>query len=380
MTPSATFDPRRLTLARWSAGVTKRELAERSDLSPASITQYEAGRTMPPPATLARLALALGMPVAYFERSPGRRRPDPAARSFFRSLRTTPQRERDRADALAEHLFDLADYLDQRVTLPQLDVPRIAPQTGDLEEIEGIARAVRVHWELPSGPVAHVVRSMEAHGVIVARLKSGSSRLDAFSRWFGDQALVLLWAEKSDKARSRFDAAHELGHLVMHSDPDPLDRDQERQANMFASAFLMPAAEVRPYLPTTAPRPGRWESVLNSRKHWGVSAKALLYRARELGELSDSSYRRSMISYNQAGLSAQDGAALGAPEQPLLLRRAALALEAELDGAGLASDVLIPQMIVDAVLGSTDSSLLSSETHRVTQLHPVPYGDEGRSS
>ncbi|HVA19698.1 MAG TPA: helix-turn-helix transcriptional regulator, partial [Solirubrobacteraceae bacterium] len=130
MTDILSFDPRRLTLARWSAHLTKRELAERSGLSPASITQYEAGRTSPPPATLAKLALAVGMPVGYFQRREGRRRPDPGARSFFRSLRSTPQRDRDRADALAEHVFDLVDHLDQRVTLPAPTIPQIQPHAS----------------------------------------------------------------------------------------------------------------------------------------------------------------------------------------------------------------------------------------------------------
>lgn len=346
------FDPRRLTLARWSARLTKRELAERSGLSPASITQYEAGRTLPPPATLAKLALAVGMPIQYFERREDRRRPDPAARSFFRSLRSTPQRDRDHADALAEHVFDLVDHLDQRVTLPQPDVPQIPPLVQGREEIERIAAAVREAWCVPDGPVANVVRLLEAHGVIVARLDSGGSRLDAFSRWFGERPLVMLWADKADKARSRFDAAHELGHLVMHADPDPLDREQERQANMFASAFLMPASQVGRYLPRRAPSAKEWSTTLDNRKHWGVSAKALLYRSRELGVLNEPSFRRAMVAYNQAGLGANDGSALGDPETPLLLVRAIQAL----GGAGctetVASDSLVPCGLVgDLMVG-----------------------------
>jgi transcriptional regulator with XRE-family HTH domain len=257
------FDPRRLTLARWSAHLTKRELAERAGLSPASITQYEAGRTLPPATTVARLALAVGMPAAYFERRPDRRRPDPAARSFFRSLRSTPQRDRDRADAHAEHVFDLVSYLEKQVKLPMLDVPQITPVSTGRVETEQIAEEVRKLWKVPDGPIANVVRLLEAHGVVVARLDSGGSKLDAFSRWFAERPLVLLWADKGDKARSRFDAAHELGHLIMHSDPDPLDREQERQANMFASAFLMPARQVGPYLPRRAPTPGNWPTVLD---------------------------------------------------------------------------------------------------------------------
>jgi Zn-dependent peptidase ImmA (M78 family)/DNA-binding XRE family transcriptional regulator len=344
------FDPRRLTLARWSAHLTKRELAERSGLSPASITQYEAGRTLPPSATLAKLALAVGMPVRYFERRPDRRRPDPAARSFFRSLRSTPQRDRDRADALAEHVFDLIDYLDQRVTLPEPEVPQIQPHSSHREEIERIASDVREAWEVPEGPIANVVRLLEAHGVVVVRPDSGGTKLDAFSRWFGDRPLVLLWADKADKARSRFDAAHELGHLVMHSDPDPLDREQERQANMFASALLMPAGQVGRYLPRRAPTARDWAIVLDHRKHWGVSAKALLYRSRELGVLNEPSFRRAMVAYNQQGIYRADGSELGVPEAPLVLARAIQALEPPGGPETIATDVLVPPGLVEDLL------------------------------
>lgn len=353
MNDSLGFDPRRLTLARWSAHLTKRDLAERSGLSPASITQYEAGRTLPPTATLAKLALAVGVPVQYFERRPGRRRPDPAARSFFRSLRSTPQRDRDRADAFAEHVFDLIDYLDQRVTLPAPDVPQIQPRSSSREEIERIADQVRHEWSVPDGPVANVVRLLEAHGVVVVRPDSGGTKLDAFSRWFGERPLVLLWADKDDKARSRFDAAHELGHLVMHSDPDPLDREQERQANMFASGFLMPAGQVGGYLPRRAPAARDWPALLENRKHWGISAKALLYRSRELGTLSETGFRRAMIAYNQDGIHSEDGTALGPPEAPLLLVRAVQALGQSDDPDVLASDALVPRgLVAHLVAGS----------------------------
>jgi Zn-dependent peptidase ImmA (M78 family)/transcriptional regulator with XRE-family HTH domain len=350
VTDTLGFDPRRLTLARWSAHLTKRDLAERSGLSPASITQYEAGRTLPPPATLAKLALAVGVPVRYFERRADRRRPDPAARSFFRSLRSTPQRDRDRADALAEHIFDVIDYLDQRVTLPGPQVPQIQPGSSSREEIEGVASEVREAWHVPEGPIANVVRLLEAHGVVVVRPDSAGTKLDAFSRWFGDRPLVLLWADKGDKARSRFDAAHELGHLVMHSDPDPLDREQERQANMFASAFLMPAEQIARYLPRRAPSARDWPAVLDQRKHWGVSAKALLYRSRELGAVNETSFRRAMIAYNQNGIHSADGSALGFPEAPLLLARAIQALGSTGGPEAVAAEALVPRDLVEDLM------------------------------
>jgi Zn-dependent peptidase ImmA (M78 family)/DNA-binding XRE family transcriptional regulator len=348
MNKSLGFDPTRLTIARWSARLTKRDLAEHSGVSPASITQYEAGRTLPTAATLARVALALGVPTNYFERRPGRRRPDPNARSFFRSLRATPQRDRDFADALAEHVFDLVEYLDKWVTIPASQIPSLPPYETNLTEIESIAMEVRRQWNVPDGPIANVVRLLEAHGVIVVRLPSGDTNVDAFSRWFAERPLVMLWADKRDKARSRFDAAHELGHLVMHADPDPLDRNQERQAYMFASAFLMPRNEVQAYLPDSAPSPRSWPTILIHRKHWGVSAKALLFRARELGALSEYNFRRAMVSYNKQGIAENDGVELGDPETPLLLYKAVETLQRSVDD--IATEASIPRALLADLL------------------------------
>jgi Zn-dependent peptidase ImmA (M78 family)/transcriptional regulator with XRE-family HTH domain len=331
VTPAVSFDARRLTLARWAVELSKKDLAQRVGVSPASITQYEGGKTVPSPATEARLALACGVSATYLRRSAGRRRPDFSTRSFFRSLRSTSQRERDRADALAEHVLDLVEIIESEVYLPPVEIPHLPPDTGSRTEIEAIAAEVRRHWSVPDGPIANVVRLLEAHGVVVARLMSHGRKLDAFSRWFADRPLIVLWADKSDKARSRFDAAHELGHLVMHTDAEPLSLEQERQANMFASAFHMPAADIAPELVRKSPALGDWPEVLRRRAHWGISAKALLYRSREMGALSEAAFRRAMQNYNRHDMRERDGGQLGAPERPLLLARAADSIGMDLE-------------------------------------------------
>jgi len=351
MTPGP-FDPRRLTLARWASELTKTELADRVEVSVASITQYEAGKTLPGPAVRSSLALACGVPVAYLDRSPGRRRPDSSSRSFFRSLRSTSQRERDRADALAEHVVDIVDVLNDHVELPSADLPSLPVQSGTRGEIEQIAELTRREWGVPEGPVANVTRLLESRGVIVARLRSCGRKLDAFSRWFGDRPVIILWSDKTDKARSRFDAAHELGHLIMHSDADPLSVEQERQAHMFASAFLMPSTLVAADLIRRAPTLTNWEEVLDLRAHWGVSAKALLYRSREMGALPEAGFRRTMQNYNRHDIRSRDGVALGAPEVPLLLDRAAETAGLDIHELGAAA-ALSPPFVAE-VLGRVD--------------------------
>ncbi|EQB09676.1 hypothetical protein L284_18870 [Novosphingobium lindaniclasticum LE124] len=80
--------------------------------------------------------------------------------------------------------------------------------------------------------------------------------------------------------RPRMTAAHEFGHLLMHcqmptyrafsTEYDPL-YDPERQANVFAAAFLMPEDAFR-----------RCTTVKEAMKAFGVSADAVLVRARNL--------------------------------------------------------------------------------------------------
>lgn len=64
----------------------------------------------------------------------------------------------------------------------------------------------------------------------------------------------------------RFDAAHELGHLVLHPDTEPGSKIVEQQAHAFASEFLMPAAEITHQLP----RRIDWPTLHDLKQHWGL--------------------------------------------------------------------------------------------------------------
>jgi Zn-dependent peptidase ImmA (M78 family)/transcriptional regulator with XRE-family HTH domain len=372
----APFDPRRLALARSAAGKTKSDLARDLGLSPASISQYEAGNTSPRAAVVAEMALVLGVHPGYFERTPGRRQISAASRSFFRSLRATRQWERDEADALSEHVYDVVFFIESRVTLPSSDVPSL-PVGGQASrsEVEQVAAALRQDWDVAAGrPIANVVRLMESRGVFVCRPPAISHRVDAFSRWFDTRPLVVLSDGKQDKARSRFDAAHELAHLVMHHEPEFSDRVQERQANAFAAAILMPAGEVMEDLPSRPPRGGDWDRLMEAQRRWGVSIAALLYRAKELGALSDAAFRRAMTRYNELRLSTHDGTALGPPEAPRLLPEAVQALMSHNRWTyeNLAAELRFTLRQLNAVLGSLSNVSLVDAAPEVGQLIQFP--------
>jgi Zn-dependent peptidase ImmA (M78 family)/DNA-binding XRE family transcriptional regulator len=351
------FDRDRLKLARLAAGLRKNELADRVQVTPSAISQYENGLTKPSPSTLASLALALGVPAGFF----ARRRPLDAldqSAAHFRSLRASTQRERNQAFAHSVLIWDIVRALERHVRFPERAIPDHAPPDhATRDTIEAIAGTVRADWALEPGPVDNTVRLLEAHGTIVSRLQLGLDRVDAFSCDFGTRPVVTLLVDKHNPVRTRWDTAHELGHLVMHHDNEPGDATLEHQANTFAAGFLLPADQIADQLP----RRINWDHLAQLKHTWGVSVRALLYRARTLLILSDATYRRALITLNQNWGSHHEPGDLGMPEQPALLRKALeLANTRGYTLTNLADDVQLPAEQVAALISlDTDPPVVS---------------------
>ena len=217
--------------------------------------------------------------------------------------------------------WDLVQVLQTKVRLPEPDLPTVIPDLdADVWALDDIAWKVRQAWGIANGPIPNVVRLLEQHGVLVLRAQLESRRVNAFSYNFGARPLVMLGDDHGDAARSRFDAAHELGHLVMHPEAEPGDGILEQQAHGFAAGFLLPARLVRDELP---PRFDLREYI-ELRHTWGVSIAALLFRARSLGVMNDTTYRRAVTKMAASGHRTDETAFgdLGPLEQPTMLRRA----------------------------------------------------------
>jgi Zn-dependent peptidase ImmA (M78 family)/DNA-binding XRE family transcriptional regulator len=305
------FDGRRLGQARRLRGKLKVDLAEDVEVTPAAIGQFERGDSRPRPGTIAKMSLALHMPPAFFaERVFHEIHEDEA---HFRRLRATSKRARDEARAQVELLADLVECVERRVRLPEVALPR------DLGTVpETAAKELRERWSLGAGPVATMVGLLERRGVVVARLRSSSDDVDAFSCWLGGRPFVLLSSNKDAPDRSRFDAAHELGHLAIHHDVRPGDQTTENEAHRFAAEFLMPADSIIGELPARL----NWRRYFELKARWGTSIASLVRRAHDLEVISEASYRRAMIEMGRKGWRTQEPSSGAAPEDPELLLRA----------------------------------------------------------
>jgi len=328
--------PHRVRMARELRALTQQQVVARMPrpITAAALSQIEAGRVRPAAGTLDDLAAALEVPVGFFfVHTPGLESTvidDPAP--YFRDLRSTSARERRRSAALAILLNDLVAEIERHVRLPEPHFPDIplSPSTGR-EEVEEAAENVRRRWQLGDEPIVHVVRELERNGVLVARLALGHRSIDAFSVRFDQHPLVLLTDDKTHNyVRSRFDAAHELGHLVMHRGQKAGGRAVESQAHDFAAALLMPRAAALEALPRRIDQVG-WAQLAELKRRWGISMSALLRRANNLKIITNDAYRNSMKYMSARGWRTTEPGdrEMGAPEAPLLLERALKRIEIE---------------------------------------------------
>ena len=251
-------------------------------------------------------------------------------------LRTAPPRTT--ALTFAEQALAVFHAVERQVDLPSPALPQLAVAAEPtLLDAARLARQARSRLGLPSGPVPNMVRLLEAHGVAVLSWE------ESFSH-HGHRPIVLLNPARQDKARGRFDAARELGHLLLRGDGERA-LSIERPAAAFAAEFLAPAAE----LTADLPRRLDWPVLENLKRRWGISLGALITRAHQFGRLPEASYQRGLRQLTAWGL--PERADLGPVEAAVLLSRALSVLGGG-EGAlrGLALDAGLPLAAVRRIV------------------------------
>lgn len=310
------FNSTRFALARKRRGLTKRALAEKVGVTVRSITAYESGNTTPESNTISRIARALSFPEQFFFADDIEELTADVA--SFRALTKMTASQRDVALSAGSVALLLNKWIEDKFDLPEPDFPEDCrsttdlngrmiwgatsaegddyPRSGQEHNPEAAAEMLRRYWDLGELPVKNMIALLEARGIRVFSLSVDAREVDAFSMWYGGKPFVFLNLKKTAE-RCRFDAAHELGHLVMHRHGAPQGQEAEREANAFASAFLMPRRSVL----ANAPRSVTLKGLIAHKKYWNVSAAALNYRLHALKLTTDWTYRTLCIDLAKLG-------------------------------------------------------------------------------
>jgi Zn-dependent peptidase ImmA (M78 family)/transcriptional regulator with XRE-family HTH domain len=350
------FLPARLTQARVLAGLTKREVADRVGVSAQAVGQWEAGLSTPRPENLADLARSLRVDAPFFASGRPHKRLD-TADAHFRSLRSMRASDRARSLATVEQVWELTCALENYVQLPEPYLPEVPPGSSPADA----ARLVRSHWDQRRGPFRHFIATAESNGVVVVHADLDYiERVDAFSAVVAGRPIIVTTQRRSQNVFDhRFSSAHELGHLLLHSDEDPdeaavtaLVHTREQEADAFAAELLTPAAELRSLLPE------RMDLAALDRlsREWGVEVKSLVRRMSELRVVSDATVRRAYVKLaSTKDLRPIEAVHAYAGERPQMLTEAVRVAESVGHGrVALAHQLRWPARRIDDLLGEGD--------------------------
>lgn len=299
-----------VTLARESRGMTQTELARAAKVSQALLSKIEAGVKPVSGPILERLVQALGYPEKFFFQTdtifgPG------IGEFFHRRRMDISNKVITRLHAIINIMIIHVGRLLRSVNLPPLKICPI--DKDDFESPQEVAEALRTIWQIPSGPIPDVMRTIENAGGIVIRFPFGTPQIDAISRWIPGLPPLFFVNEGLTTDRERMSLCHELGHIIMHKVPNP---QMEGEANEFAGAFLLPEQDISSQLHRI-----NLDRLAVLKPVWKVSMAALLFRATELRKVSQPVAKILWAQMAQRGFKRREPVELDLPpEEPTVLR------------------------------------------------------------
>lgn len=334
------FNSSRLKIARQRRKLSGKRLAELAGVTPVTISKIENGH-QPEAAVVDKLAAALGYPKDFFFMCP----PEVLESDTvsFRSLKKMNAAERDASLAAGTLGIALYDWIDSKFNLPEPDLIDLSKERN---RPEGAARILRQHWQLGDRPVGNILKLLESKGVRILSLSENTRNVDAYSFWRSDYPYVFLNQEKTAE-RSIFDSIHELGHLVLHHHAGARnEKGAEMQADRFASAFLMPEADVMNRIAHVYDA----SQIIKAKNRWKVSAMALAYRLHSLKLISDWSYRSICIELGKRGYRKGEPVGIERETSTVLAKVLTALWNKRMTKADIAKDLSVPLEEIETLI------------------------------
>ncbi len=309
------------------------EAAIKGQVSAQAIGKYERDEMMPSSTSLLALSKALAVSPEYLL---SEREISLTGVDFRKAPHAGAKEER----AVQASVLDQVErYLELEEMLPGVDQEWSVP-SGDafeitrIEDAELAADSLRNLWSLGIDPIPSLAELLEDKGIKVIALDfpenvSGSK---AFVERPGQQPIpVVVVNQRHNGERQRFTLAHELAHLVLRFE-GLADAEQEKSADRFAGAFLMPREMMQRQLGSHRTSISIGE-LAELKKIFKVSIASLVVRCAQVEILAKAEYGRLWEEIKDKGWNSQASTEPGglAPEVPQRMKR--LCLRAVSEGA-----------------------------------------------
>lgn len=297
-------NPEMLILARQSRGYNQSELAQKiGSIKQFQLSKMENGIQSISAENLKLISTALDYPVDFFYQDEALRGPGISG-LFHRKRATLSAKLLDKAHATVEIKDIQVRKLLNSVDIEHLSMPRYSIDNYTPEEI---AKMTRAFWQLPSGPIRNLVEVIENAGGIIISTDFGTDKIDAISRWTKSNVPLFFVDFSKPMDRIRFSLCHELGHIIMHQIPT---NNIEYEANAFAAEFLMPATDIKFDLDNLAIK-----DLPALKLKWKTAMSAIIFRAHELGIISDSKAQSMYIHLSKKGYRTREPEPLDPPKE-----------------------------------------------------------------
>lgn len=306
-------NPKMIVLARESRAMTQKDLADKLGLSTSKLCRAEQGDQSLSEEMFDKLCDITKYPESFFQQegeafitsSLNFRRRVTVSQQLLMPLEAKINLYRLHIEALASKM--------------KLSEPKI-PVVGIQENItpEEAARKLRKYWKVPAGPLENIIGLVEANQITTVWFDFGTERVDSRAMLTKNMYPVIVLNKNMLGDRQRFSVAYELGHIVMHAFTiNSMDRDIDHEAKKFAAEFLMPEKDIKKDLEgdITLGKLGELK------RKWKASMQAILYRACDMGLVTDNQKRYILGQFNALNIRRREPQEFDIPaEKPVLLR------------------------------------------------------------
>ena len=312
-----TFNGERLKEALQFREKKMTELANEISISKQSLSLYANGGNIPPFENVKKIAKALSFPTDFFMVEDGWT--TTTGNTYFRSQASTTRKSRAAQIIKLEYVARMYEVLLNYINFPELNLPKVdidLPENSMdtdsdvvFEGIEQFAANVRKFWDLGNGPIESLQYVLESNGIIVTGFSGVESNIDAFSQQISVNGrtvyIIALALGEKPLERLRFDMAHELGHILMHTwgenNEDISKMNLMRVKNKLIFLPVHYCYQKDGFSRMVSAYPTNVDYYKSLKKKWKVSMQAMMYRTRQLDIISANQFQYMMRIVSKKG-------------------------------------------------------------------------------
>ncbi|WP_099465196.1 helix-turn-helix domain-containing protein [Parabacteroides provencensis] len=289
-----TINYKQVTFAREYRKLTQSDLAkEIKGLSQPNLSKFEKGLGYLSDDVLSKIFNYLGFPDAFFELTISNN----IENAHYRRKASVLKSERDQIELSNKMIGYLIDRMGESIDFPSFNFKFVDLEDGFTPK--SVAGYARRFLRLDDRPVVEIISMLERNGIFIVELEEDVDAFDGVSFITDGGTPVIIINKNFSNDHKRYTIAHELGHIIMHLSRSFIfseGRDKEKEANEFASEFLMPEDSIKKEL---------WglklSSLIELKRFWQTSMASIVRRARDLGCINSDKYKYFNIELSRRG-------------------------------------------------------------------------------